>query len=35
LIGRDGKIVANEIGFSGEDQLRQMIDKTGLVSKKQ
>jgi hypothetical protein len=35
LIGRDGKIVANEVGFGGEDQLRQMIDKAGLVSKKQ
>lgn len=27
LIGRDGKIVANEVGFGGEDQLRRMIDK--------
>jgi thiol-disulfide isomerase/thioredoxin len=35
LIGRDGKIVANEVGFGGEDQLRQMIDKAGLISKKQ
>jgi thiol-disulfide isomerase/thioredoxin/outer membrane lipoprotein-sorting protein len=35
LIGRDGKIIANDIGFSGEDQLRRMIDKAGLVSKKQ
>jgi thiol-disulfide isomerase/thioredoxin len=35
LIGRDGKIVANEIGFGGEDQLRQMIDKAGLIAKKQ
>jgi hypothetical protein len=34
LIGRDGKIIANEVGFGGEDQLRQMIDKVGLVSKK-
>ncbi len=35
LIGRDGKIVANDTGFSGEDQLRRMIDKAGLVRKKQ
>jgi thiol-disulfide isomerase/thioredoxin len=35
LIGRDGKIVANEIGFGGEDQLRHMIDKAGLIPKKQ
>lgn len=35
LIGGDGKIIANEVGFSGEDQLRQMIDKAGLVAKKQ
>jgi thiol-disulfide isomerase/thioredoxin len=35
LIGRDGKIIANEVGFGGEDQLRQMIDKAGLVVKKQ
>jgi thiol-disulfide isomerase/thioredoxin/outer membrane lipoprotein-sorting protein len=35
LIGRDGKIIANDIGFSGEDQLRQMIDKAGLVPSKQ
>src|SRR5579863_7015862 len=34
LIGRDGKIIANEVGFSGEDQLREMIDKAGLVAKK-
>jgi thiol-disulfide isomerase/thioredoxin len=34
LIGPDGKIIANEVGFSGEDQLRQMIDKAGLVAKK-
>lgn len=33
LIGRDGKIIANEVGFGGEDQLRQMIDKAGLVAK--
>src|ERR1022692_3500071 len=33
LIGCDGKIVANEVGFGGEDQLRQMIDKAGLISK--
>jgi cytochrome c biogenesis protein CcmG/thiol:disulfide interchange protein DsbE len=30
LIGRDGKIVAHEIGFGGENQLRKMIDKAGL-----
>jgi thiol-disulfide isomerase/thioredoxin/outer membrane lipoprotein-sorting protein len=35
LIGRDGKIIANGVGFAGEDQLRQMIDKAGLVAKKQ
>jgi thiol-disulfide isomerase/thioredoxin len=35
LIGRDGKIIANDVGFSGEDQLRQMIDKAGLVATKQ
>jgi thiol-disulfide isomerase/thioredoxin/outer membrane lipoprotein-sorting protein len=35
LIGRDGKIIANDVGFSGEDQLRQMIDKVGLVARKQ
>ena len=35
LIGRDGKIVANQVGFAGEDQLRQMLDKAELVSKKQ
>jgi thiol-disulfide isomerase/thioredoxin len=34
LIGPDGKVIANEIGFGGEDQLRQMIDKAGLVAKK-
>jgi thiol-disulfide isomerase/thioredoxin/outer membrane lipoprotein-sorting protein len=34
LIGRDGKVIANEVGFGGEDQLRQMIDKAGLVAKK-
>ena len=33
LIGRDGKIIANEIGFGGEDQLRQLIDKAGLTRK--
>jgi thiol-disulfide isomerase/thioredoxin len=32
LIGRDGKIVANDIGFGGEDQLRRMVEKAGLVS---
>ncbi len=35
LIGRDGTIVANDIGFRGEDQLRKMIEKAGLVSKNQ
>jgi thiol-disulfide isomerase/thioredoxin len=35
LIGRDGNIIANEIGFGGEDQLRQMTDKAGLVPTKQ
>jgi thiol-disulfide isomerase/thioredoxin/outer membrane lipoprotein-sorting protein len=35
LIGRDGKIVANEIGFRDEDQLRQMIDRAGLLANKQ
>jgi thiol-disulfide isomerase/thioredoxin/outer membrane lipoprotein-sorting protein len=35
LIGRDGKIMANEIGFSDESQLRQLIDKAGLAPKKQ
>jgi hypothetical protein len=35
LIERDGNIVANEIGFRGEDQLRQLIDKAGLVPQKQ
>lgn len=30
LIGRDGKIVASEIGFRGENRLRAMIDKAGL-----
>jgi hypothetical protein len=34
LIGPDDKIIANDIGFSGEDQLRQMIDNAGPVSKK-
>jgi thiol-disulfide isomerase/thioredoxin/outer membrane lipoprotein-sorting protein len=34
LIGRDGNVIANEVGFGGEDQLRQMIDKAGLVAKK-
>ena len=33
LIGRDGKIIANEAGFSGEEQLRQMIEKAGLAAK--
>jgi len=32
LIGRDGKIIANEIGFGGEEQLRQMIAKAALQS---
>jgi thiol-disulfide isomerase/thioredoxin/outer membrane lipoprotein-sorting protein len=31
LIGRDGKIIANEVGFSSEDQLRRLIEKAGLV----
>jgi thiol-disulfide isomerase/thioredoxin len=35
LIGRDGNVIANEVGFAGEDQLRQMIDKAGLVARKQ
>jgi thiol-disulfide isomerase/thioredoxin len=32
LIGRDGNILANDIGFGGEDQLRRMVEKAGLVS---
>jgi thiol-disulfide isomerase/thioredoxin len=27
LIGRDGKIIANEVGFGGEDQLRELVGK--------
>ncbi len=30
LIGPDGKIVANEIGFSGESQIREMIANAGI-----
>ncbi len=33
LIGRDGTIIANEAGFGGEDQLRQMIEKAGLKAR--
>jgi hypothetical protein len=35
LIGSDGKIIANDVGFGGEEQLREMIDKAGLAAKKQ
>ncbi|HML18285.1 MAG TPA: redoxin family protein [Bryobacteraceae bacterium] len=31
LIGRDGRIITNEIGFGGEDQLRELIGKAGLA----
>jgi len=31
LIGRDGKIIANEVGFGGEDQLRELVGKAELV----
>ncbi len=34
LIGRDGKIIASQIGFGGEEQLRQLIDNAELVPKK-
>jgi thiol-disulfide isomerase/thioredoxin len=34
LIGRDGKIIANEVGFGGEDQLRGLVGKAELVSNK-
>jgi thiol-disulfide isomerase/thioredoxin/outer membrane lipoprotein-sorting protein len=35
LIGRDGKIAGSQIGFGGEDQLRQLIGKAELVPKKE
>ncbi|HUI57535.1 MAG TPA: redoxin family protein [Bryobacteraceae bacterium] len=31
MIGRDGKIVAHEIGYGGEEQLRGMAKKAGLT----
>jgi hypothetical protein len=30
-IGRDGKIVANQVGFGDQGQLRQMMDEAGLA----
>jgi hypothetical protein len=32
LIGRDGKVAAEEIGFGGEQVLRAMLPKAGLTS---
>ena len=31
MIGRDGKVVAHEIGYGGEEQLREMAKKAGLA----
>ncbi|HEV8038727.1 MAG TPA: TlpA disulfide reductase family protein, partial [Bryobacteraceae bacterium] len=33
LIGRDGKIIANEVGFGGEDQLRGLVGKAAVPNK--